>query len=106
MPTYHNILVGAPGWKNNESVNCGAAFAFYPNTNTGAYGTSPSWTVQGGAFGEGANFGWSVAGNVDFNGDGYGDVIVGCRMSIIRMSEHQTQRRQLLKHPGRVPGQC
>ena len=75
---YHNILVGAPGY-STMSFRYGAALAFYPNQTTGAYGTSPSWLVTGGSIGvsAGADFGWSVAGNVDFNSDGFGDVVVG-----------------------------
>jgi hypothetical protein len=74
---YHNILVGAPGY-SSDSFRSGAALAFYPDTN-GDYGSSPSWLVTGGSIGvsAGADFGWSVAGNVDFNGDGFGDVVVG-----------------------------
>jgi len=69
---FHNILVGAPGYGVSTE---GAALAFYPDSD-GDYGSSPNWLVIG-ALGSGSDFGWSVAGNVDFNQDGYGDVIVG-----------------------------
>jgi hypothetical protein len=76
-PQYHNILVGAPGYAPPHSPSCGAAFAFYPNQSTGVYPSSPSWTATGAFSGEGAQFGWCVAGNVDFYGNGYSDAIVG-----------------------------
>jgi hypothetical protein len=81
-PIYHNILVGAPGYGHTVggiSEYPGAALAFYPVDTNGNYGSSPSWLVTGGGLGlsTGSDFGWSVAGNVDFNLDHYGDVIVG-----------------------------
>ncbi len=71
---YHNILVGAPGF-SHEQTNEGAAMAFYYDSNAASYPSSPSWIYYGGNAGE--NFGWSVAGNVDFAGSGSAGVIVG-----------------------------
>lgn len=75
---YHNILVGAPGG-GPYGTYPGTAMAFFPNSSSGTYSTTPNWSVQGAIAGE--SFGWSVAGCAPFTADGanygYPSVIVG-----------------------------
>lgn len=69
---FEDVLVGAP-FTTDTLFRQGRAF-LYPGSPTGV-GTTPVWTALGDQ--EAANFGWSVAGAGDVNGDGYDDVVVG-----------------------------
>jgi len=70
---YSDIIAGAPGFDNGES-NEGAAFVYH-GSSAGLSTTPNSITADvGQPF---SNFGVSVAGAGDVNGDGYGDVIIG-----------------------------
>jgi hypothetical protein len=69
---YGDVIVGAFGFTNGETEE-GAAFVYLGSA--GGLSSTPVWSAEGGqAF---ANFGGSVAGAGDVDGDGYGDVIVG-----------------------------
>jgi hypothetical protein len=69
---YGDVIVGAFGFTNGETEE-GAAFVYLGS----AGGLSPThaWSAEGDQ--PFANFGGSVAGAGDVDGDGYGDVIVG-----------------------------
>ncbi len=69
---YADVIVGAPSYDNGETDE-GAAFVYYGGTS----GISAASFVRLESNLAGANFGWSVSGAGDVNGDGYSDVIVG-----------------------------
>ncbi len=69
---YSDVIVGAWGATSGETGE-GLAFVYY-GSPTGIP-SAPSITLQ--ADQAGANFGYSVDGAGDVNGDGYSDVIVG-----------------------------
>lgn len=70
---YADVLIGAPhhhvefGWE-------GAAYVFHGSAS--GLDTTPDWSFIGSSY---AEFGHSVAGAGDVNGDGYDDVLVGSR---------------------------
>jgi len=69
---YGDVIVGAWGYDNGE-FDEGRAFAYYGSV--AGLSATPNWTAESDqAF---AQFGKSVAGAGDVDGDGYGDVIVG-----------------------------
>jgi hypothetical protein len=69
---YDDVIAGAPAFENGQ-LNEGAAFVFYGSAS--GPGTTPDWVVEGNlAQGQ---FGFSVAGAGDVNGDGFADVLVG-----------------------------
>jgi hypothetical protein len=68
---YSDVIVGAPLYDAGNPDE-GAVFVFL--ASAGGVSTSPAWNAQ--AEQTGANMGTSVAAG-DFNGDGYGDVLVG-----------------------------
>ncbi|MCF2488243.1 FG-GAP-like repeat-containing protein [Dyadobacter sp. CY347] len=72
---FADVIVGAPYFDKGET-NEGAAFLYY--------GSATGISVNGFVTIEGnqaeANFGFSVAGAGDINGDGYADVLVGAPM--------------------------
>lgn len=71
---YDDLIVGAPGYKN-EQAQAGAAFVFYgPILETTA---SANWSFVSDQ--KGSDLGISVGAAGDVNGDGYDDVIVGAR---------------------------
>jgi FG-GAP repeat len=76
---YADIVVGAPLY-DDPTTNEGAAFVFL-GCSTGMLTTSP---VDAFATLEvnqaSAQFGVSVAGNVDINGDGYADILCGAQL--------------------------
>lgn len=69
---YSDVVAGAYGYDNNEA-NEGAAFVFY-GSSTGILSTAATVLEANQA---GAQFGFSVAGAGDVNGDGFSDVVVG-----------------------------
>jgi hypothetical protein len=68
-----DIIIGAPEY-DNGGVNRGAAFIFYGSTTTGVT-ASGSCLLRG--INPNDNFGISVSGAGDVNGDGYSDVAIG-----------------------------
>jgi len=69
---FADLIVGAPQFDNGET-NEGAAFVFLGSAS--GLSTAADWQAESDQ--EFANFGSSVAGAGDVNGDGYADVIVG-----------------------------
>jgi len=69
---YDDIVVGAYLHDNGQS-NEGRAYAFLGAA--GGLSSTPAWIVEGNQ--HGAQFGISVAGAGDVNGDAYDDVVVG-----------------------------
>jgi hypothetical protein len=69
---YSDVIVGAPFYSNGQTDE-GRAFVFL-GSSTGLAG-SPNWTAESDQ--ASTQYGWSVAGAGDVNGDGYSDVIVG-----------------------------
>lgn len=69
---YSDIVVGAPD-RSSGQTDEGVAWVFYGSAT--GLPASPNRTLQ--ANQANSNFGISVAGAGDVNGDGYGDVIVG-----------------------------
>ncbi|HIL12483.1 MAG TPA: hypothetical protein EYG16_02295 [Deltaproteobacteria bacterium] len=75
---YSDIVVGAFGWDTVDGLfDEGAVFVFLGGPG-GIVGTDPS-TANAVLLGDQAasEFGWSVAGAGDVNGDGYDDIVVG-----------------------------
>ncbi len=69
---FDDVIVGAPQFHDGESWE-GAAFVYLGSPAGPAL--NPSWTAESDQ--TGANFGTSVSGAGDLNGDGFDDVIVG-----------------------------
>lgn len=82
---YSDIIVGAPHYDDQTSdLNEGWVFVWYGSaTGLGSTGTpaNADWTAQSnqtyGGSDDAPEFGFSVSGAGDFDGDGYSDVIVG-----------------------------
>ncbi len=69
---YGDVIVGAP-FHDNGQDNEGRAYVYHGSAS--GLGSSLAWTVESNqGF---ANFGFSVSGAGDVNGDGHDDVIVG-----------------------------
>jgi len=69
---YSDVIVGAPGF-DGGATDEGGAYVYLGSASGPA--VSPAWTAEGQQ--AGAQFGFSVGGAGDVNGDGYSDVIVG-----------------------------
>lgn len=75
---YEDVIVGAPGYDAGQEYE-GAAFIFHGSA-AGLLGTDPSTApTQLESNQTHSDFGSTVAGAGDVNGDGFGDVIVGAR---------------------------
>ncbi len=72
---YADVIVGAKG-NDAGGSDAGRAYVFFGGPGADAVA---DWTLTGLATGD--NFGWSVAGAGDVNGDGYADVIVGAPLN-------------------------
>jgi hypothetical protein len=68
---YSDVIVGAPGYTNGQTLE-GGAFAYHGGST--GLAASPGWTAEGNQ--ASVTFGRSVATAGDVNGDGYSDVIV------------------------------
>ena len=71
---YDDVIVGADG---NDDAGSSAGEAYVYHGSAAGLSTTPAWSDQGEAADD--DFGYSVAGAGDVNGDGYADVIVGAR---------------------------
>lgn len=77
---YGDIIIGAPGW-NGIGDDVGAALIWYggptppPTGNPGNADRMWAWLLAG------SRFGHDVATAGDVNGDGYGDIAMGCPRS-------------------------
>jgi hypothetical protein len=73
-----DIIVGAP-YNDNNATNAGAAYIFFGRSDFEPHGdlnaTDANVTIHGLA--ANGNFGWSVSGAHDVDGDGVDDVIIG-----------------------------
>ncbi|MCF0049858.1 FG-GAP-like repeat-containing protein [Dyadobacter sp. LJ53] len=69
---FRDIVVGAPGYQKGNLVNSGAAYVFKGSN----IGINPLATLMEGNQAN-AQFGYSVAGAGDVNGDGFNDVVIG-----------------------------
>jgi hypothetical protein len=69
---FDDVIVGAYTYDNGQDSE-GRAFAYYGSAT--GLSTSADWTAESNQIG--ANFGISVAGAGDVNGDGFDDAIVG-----------------------------
>jgi hypothetical protein len=69
---YSDVFVSAPNY-DNGSQNEGAVFVYHGSSS--GISAVPDWIGEGNSIG--VNFGNSVAGAGDVNGDGYSDLIVG-----------------------------
>ncbi|HLP10962.1 MAG TPA: FG-GAP-like repeat-containing protein [Flavobacteriales bacterium] len=72
---FSDVIVGASGYNSGPTASEGAAF-IYLGTSTGI-NTNYFLKLEGNS--TNAQFGFSVAGAGDVNGDGYSDVIVGAK---------------------------
>lgn len=69
---YSDVIIGAPNY-DNPQTNEGAAFIYHGS----ATGISTTAATVLEVNQNNANFGYSVAGAGDINGDGYSDIVVG-----------------------------
>lgn len=72
---YDDLLVGAYNFDNGQT-NEGRAFLFLGSSS--GVGVTPAWTYEPNQ--ASAQLGIAVAGNCDFNADGYSDIVVGANL--------------------------
>src|SRR5204862_5172280 len=77
---YADVIVGAPQYRSNLN-DIGAAFVFLGSASGVASGTALAAATLLESVDDDSEFGSSVAGAGDVNGDGYADVIVGAPAS-------------------------
>ena len=70
---YDDVLLGVPNW-NGAAGSFEGELRVYPGGSAGP-GSVALLRLEGGQ--PGALFGWSVAGELDINGDGFRDVVAG-----------------------------
>ena len=73
---YDDVAIGAPSYNGDLSAE-GAAFVFYGSPH-GLLSETPDWSVQGDL--KSAEYGFSVAGAGDVDGDGCDDLLVGAHL--------------------------
>ena len=71
---FDDVIVGAP-FHDDSSTDNGRAFVYYGSA--GSMDTTADFAVSSAKLG--VQFGWSVSGAGDVNGDGYDDLIIGSR---------------------------
>jgi hypothetical protein len=92
---FSDVIVGAPGLTNGHT-NEGRAYAYLGSA--AGLSTSPAWTVESNQIN--AQFGFSVAGAGDVNGDGFSDVLV----SAIGFDNGQTNEGRVFLYLGSSTG--
>jgi len=92
---YSDIIIGAHLYDNGQTDE-GRTFVYLGSP--GGPALAPGWTAEGDQ--PGANFGISVAGAGDVNGDGYSDVVVGAH----RYDNAQTDEGRAFVYHGSASG--
>jgi hypothetical protein len=92
---YSDVIVGAPDYDNGQG---GEGWAFVYHGSASGLSPTPNWTAESNQ--ASAQFGVSVAGAGDVNGDGYGDVIVGAQ----GFDNGQSQEGRAYVYRGSVAG--
>lgn len=69
---FDDVVIGVP-WYDNGQLNEGRAYVYLGGA--GGLALTPAWTAENDE--ASSNFGWSVAGAGDVNGDGFADVVTG-----------------------------
>ncbi len=92
---YSDVLVTAP-WQAFTVYSEGAAYVYHGGPD--GLATAPAWETE--ADQAGALFGYSVASAGDYNGDGYGDVIVGA----VLFDDGQTNEGKVFVYRGSETG--
>lgn len=92
---YADVIVGQPSYSGPES-NEGRALIYHGSAD--GLANVPAWTGESNQ--SGANYGWSVAGAGDFNGDGFPDVVIGIPL----YDGGQTDEGRVVAHIGLPTG--
>jgi hypothetical protein len=71
---YSDVVIGAPGFQDGETVE-GRAYLFKGTDTSAGLEHDPAWTADGNNWA--ARLGTSVATAGDVNGDGFSDVLIG-----------------------------
>ncbi|MFA5211117.1 MAG: FG-GAP-like repeat-containing protein [Patescibacteria group bacterium] len=92
---YSDVIIGAYKYDLGET-NEGVAFVFHGSAS--GLSETPDWTVDSDQ--ASASFGYSVSSAGDVNGDGFGDVLVGCPF----FDNGQTNEGAVFVYHGSVSG--